>query len=141
MLSDYNHLDALAKALAETKSAFWGGLETVPVGPELPSTPGTTPADVRNAEESFDKRLAKLKDVIPITDGRVVPADDDLAIGAAKRMKPAVLFLDICKFSQIPSYDEADQDNVLRVLNLFMAEMLYVIRAHQGEFEKNTAMV
>jgi hypothetical protein len=56
-------------------------------------------------------------------------------------MKPAVLFLDICKFSQIPSYDEAVQDNVLRVLNLFMAEMLYVIRAHQGEFEKNTAMV
>jgi adenylate cyclase len=53
-------------------------------------------------------------------------------------MKLAVLFLDICKFSQIPSYDEADQDNVLRVLNLFMAEMLYVIRAHQGEFEKNT---
>jgi len=38
-LSDYNNLDALPKALAETKSAFLGGLETVPVEPQLPLRP------------------------------------------------------------------------------------------------------
>jgi class 3 adenylate cyclase len=48
------------------------------------------------------------------------------------------LFLDICKFSQIPNYEPGEQDNVLKVLNLFMAEMLQVVKMHNGEFEKNT---
>jgi class 3 adenylate cyclase len=68
----------------------------------------------------------------------VVPADDDLPIGDARRLRLAVLFLDVCGFSQIPSFDDNDQDQVLKVLNLFMAEMLQVVRAHGGDFEKNT---
>jgi hypothetical protein len=60
-LSDYNNLDALAKSLAETKSDFYGGLGTLTAGPQLPSTPATTPAEVRKAEERFIKRLEKLK--------------------------------------------------------------------------------
>jgi adenylate cyclase len=53
-------------------------------------------------------------------------------------LRLTVLFLDICKFSQIPNYDDADQDNALKLLNLFMAEMLYVVKTLGGDFEKNT---
>jgi class 3 adenylate cyclase len=59
-------------------------------------------------------------------------------IGEARRLKLCVLFLDICRFSQIESGEDADQDSVLKLLNLFMAEMLHVLRASGGYFEKNT---
>ena len=36
------------------------------------------------------------------------------------------------------SLDDNDQDKVLKLLNLFMAEMLHVVRALRGDFEKNT---
>lgn len=110
----------------------------VPVssGPKQPGA--TTFAQVRDAEQRFDKRLQKLHDVLPIRNGRVVPADDDLPIGDARRLKLAVLFLDICGFSRIPSEEETQQDQVFEILNLFMAEMLQIVRTHEGDFEKNT---
>jgi class 3 adenylate cyclase len=82
--------------------------------------------------------LTKLRDILPIKAGRVVPDDDDLMIGDARRLRLAVLFLDICGFSRIPNEEEGEQDEVLRLLNLFMAEMLQVVKMHGGDFEKNT---
>jgi len=70
--------------------------------------------------------------------GRKVPDDDDLIIGDARRLRLAVLFVDICKFSEIRSYDENEQDQVFMLLNLFMAEMLHIIKKMGGDFEKNT---
>jgi class 3 adenylate cyclase len=112
------------------------GLVPTTPKPEQPSA--TTYTQIRQAEDRFQKRLEKLRDVLPIRSGRVVPADDDLPIGDARRLRLAVLFLDICSFSKVPSYDENDQDQVLKLLNLFMAEMLHVVKNLGGDFEKNT---
>jgi class 3 adenylate cyclase len=98
----------------------------------------TTFSNLRKVGERFDKRLAKVLAVLPVGKGRVAPDDDDLAIGDARRLRLSVLFLDICKFSQIPSFVTDDDDSVLKLLNLFMAEMLFVVREHGGVFEKNT---
>lgn len=117
--------------------ALYGkGTLLTPSCPDPPST--TTYSQLREVEQRFQKRLEKLNDVLPIRTGRVVPDDEDLIIGDAKRINLAVLFLDICRFSQIPSDDENGQDRVFKVLNLFMAEMLWIVRKFAGDFEKNT---
>jgi class 3 adenylate cyclase len=50
----------------------------------------------------------------------------------------AVLFLDICGFSKMNSFSAAEQERVLQVSNLFIAEMLTVLKTRAGHFEKNT---
>jgi adenylate cyclase len=131
---------SFARSLSRQPSGLGGSslgtLPSVPPPPDRPSS--TTASQIRQAEERFEKRLQKLRNVIPVRSGRVVPADDDLPIGDARRLKLAVLFLDICGFSRIPNHDDNDQDQVLKILNLFMAEMLHVVRMHGGDFEKNT---
>lgn len=67
-----------------------------------------------------------------------MPDLDDLTMGGGKRLNLSVLFLDICKFSEIPNSTGDEQERVLKLLNLFMAEMLHVVRDHGGDFEKNT---
>ena len=121
-----------------SRLALYGSMASVPITPKPDQPSATTYSQIRQAEERFEKRLLKLRDVLPIRSGRVVPSDDDLPIGDARRLRLAVLFLDICRFSKIPNYDDKDQDQVLKILNLFMAEMLQVVRAHGGDFEKNT---
>ncbi len=121
-------------------SGLYGSLlgTTIPSDPKPKRPSATSVSQIRLAEERFEKRLQRLRDILPVKTGRVVPDDDDLMIGAARRLKLAVVFLDICGFSKIPSDDEGQQDNVLKVLNLFMAEMLQVVKKHGGVFEKNT---
>jgi adenylate cyclase len=97
-----------------------------------------TASDVTRSRERFRKRLEQLEAILPVRNGRVVPDIDDLIIGGAKRLTVAVLFLDICGFSRNASRTDEEQDRVLKILNLFMAEMLYVVREHKGHFEKNT---
>jgi adenylate cyclase len=87
-------------------------------------------------------RVVKLRDRIntSVTSaaGRVVPSDEDLAIGEGRRLKMAVMFLDISSFSQRPSETEAEQDLLLRVLNLFFSEMIKIAEDYGGTVEKNT---
>ena len=123
-------------------NAAHGSLSGLAAISQLTATPTRPPATsatkTRAAEERFEKREKRLDEILPITLGRVVPDDEDLMIGDARRLKLAVLFLDICGFSKIDSEEDKDQDRVLKLLNLFMAEMLYVVREHGGTFEKNT---
>lgn len=70
--------------------------------------------------------------------GRVVPDDSDLAIGAGRRIPLTILFLDISGFSRRPSITAAEQEMMLRVLNLFMTEMIRIIEDYGGCVEKNT---
>jgi len=111
---------------------------SIPITPTPDQPAYTTYSRIQQAGERFDKRLARLQEILPIKSGRVVPDDGDLLIGDARRLKLAVLFLDICKFSRLPNEEPHEQDNVLKLLNLFMAEMLQVVKMHGGEFEKNT---
>lgn len=108
-----------------------------PMTPDVPSK--SSLSQILQADMRFQKRLRQLNEVLPtVKDGRVVPDIEDLIIGGARRLRLAVLFLDICKFSAIPSDSHEQQEAVLKILNLFMAEMLHAVRAHDGVFEKNT---
>lgn len=70
--------------------------------------------------------------------GRVVPDDADLSIGAGRRLDLTVMFLDISSFSQRPSGTADEQELMLRVLNLFMSEMIKIAEDYGGCVEKNT---
>lgn len=70
--------------------------------------------------------------------GRVMPSEDDLAIGTGKRLSMAVLFLDISDFSQRTSETEEQQGSILKVLNLFFTEMIKIAEEYGGTVEKNT---
>jgi len=73
------------------------------------------------------------------TQGRVIPEEEQLAIGEGKHFNElAVLFLDVCGFSDLPNWTTDEQKIVLKTLNLFMGEMLSIVRDFGGTFEKNT---
>ncbi len=85
------------------------------------------------------RRVGVLQDRIQgITDGRVMPDRDDITIGSGKRFELAVLFLDVCGFSARPNWTPEEQQVVLGIMNIFMAEMLSIIHDFGGTYEKNT---
>jgi adenylate cyclase len=89
--------------------------------------------------DRFDRRLSQLQDRIDgVAKGRVVPDVEDLDIGSGTELQLAILFLDICGFSGIPNWKSDEQKNVLALMNLFMSEMISVVRDFDGHFEKNT---
>lgn len=71
-------------------------------------------------------------------EGRVVPNDDALSIGDGKRLSMAVMFIDICGFSNRAMETLEEQDLTLRVLNLFFSEMIRIAEEYDGNVEKNT---
>jgi len=91
--------------------------------------------------ERGNKRIEVLQDRISgvIAAGRVMPDLDQVTIGSGKRFVTlAVLFLDICGFSGRNNWTEEEQKSVLKVMNIFMAEMLNIVRDFGGTYEKNT---
>lgn len=70
--------------------------------------------------------------------GRVVPEDEDLAIGAGRRLNMTVMFIDISRFSSRRSVTADEQEMMLRVLNLFFSEMIRIVEDYGGTVEKNT---
>ncbi|SPA21980.1 conserved hypothetical protein [Cupriavidus taiwanensis] len=89
------------------------------------------------------KRVAALRDAIrerddSLTFGRVVPDGHDLALGRGRRIKMAVMFIDICGFSKRPSETAEDQYVMLAALNLFFTEMIRIAEDYGGTVEKNT---
>src|SRR4051794_31999403 len=69
--------------------------------------------------------------------GRVVPGDDDLALGEGRRLNLAVMFLDISSFSTRASETAGEQALMLRVLNFFFSEMIKIAEDYGGTVEKN----
>ena len=67
-----------------------------------------------------------------------MPDREDITIGSGKRFELAVLFLDICGFSSRPNWTPEEQNVVLTIMNMFMAEMLSVVKDFGGTYEKNT---
>ena len=89
--------------------------------------------------ERTNARIRNLQDrTTDLPQGRASPELDQVAIGSGKHYMLAVLFLDICGFSSWPSSDHPEQATVLRVMNVFMAEMMNIVRDFGGMFEKNT---
>ena len=71
-------------------------------------------------------------------EGKVVPEAPDLTIGTGRRLKMAIMFLDICDFSSRPSEFKDEQEQLLAILNLFFTEMIRIIGDYGGTVEKNT---
>lgn len=89
------------------------------------------------------ERVSALRDKInqqvnSVSTGNVVPEANDLALGEGRRLKMAVLFLDISKFSARDMETEAEQNMMLRALNLYFSEMIKIAEDFGGTVEKNT---
>jgi class 3 adenylate cyclase len=98
-----------------------------------------TQAYVNQIIERANTRIENLYDrTTDLPQGRTPPKLEQVAIGSGKHYMLAILFLDICNFSSWPSSDHAEQVTVLRVMNVFMAEMMNIVRDFGGLFEKNT---
>lgn len=88
-------------------------------------------------------RIVQARDAISQRDsvtstGRVLPGEDDLVFGTGRRVKAAVLFLDICGYSSRHSETHWEQDMLLRALTLFFGEMVRLVEEYGGAVEKNT---
>lgn len=86
--------------------------------------------------QGLQTRIREREDAL--ANGRVIPEGTDLALGAGRRLPMAVMFIDICGFSQrrVESFDE--QHAMLGALNLFFTEMIRVATDYGGTVEKNT---
>lgn len=73
-----------------------------------------------------------------IGEGRVIPEDESLTLGDGRRLKMAVMFLDICSFSGRGMETTEEQDLTLRILNLFFTEIIRTAEEYGGTVEKNT---
>jgi adenylate cyclase len=72
------------------------------------------------------------------TDGRIVPTDNDLVIGAGRRLPLSILFTDISGFSNRASLTPEQQEMNLRIFNLYFTEMIRIVEDYGGTVEKNT---
>ncbi|MGE5487476.1 MAG: adenylate/guanylate cyclase domain-containing protein [bacterium] len=106
----------------------------------LPGTPSKwTRRYVEQVIDRCNKRIQVLRDRIGgVTQGRVMPDLDQVTIGSGKQFNLAVLFLDICGFSSRANWTAEEQKIVLATMDIFMAEMLNIVRDFGGTFEKNT---
>ncbi|MGV8948746.1 MAG: adenylate/guanylate cyclase domain-containing protein [Candidatus Paracaedibacter sp.] len=87
----------------------------------------------------IDELVTNIKDrKHSLTLGRTIPSEGSLALGTGKRIKIAVMFLDISQFSSLMMEEEIDQRNILDSLNLFFTEMIRIAEDYSGIVEKNT---
>lgn len=87
-------------------------------------------------KESLD-RIVERQNTADVN-GRTIPENEHLLIGEGRPLRLAVMFLDICGFSNWPSATAEEQQCILTVFNLFMSEMIRIARDYGGEIEKNT---
>lgn len=92
----------------------------------------------RTQQDRVGRLLSRINEVGTPDQGRVVPSEESLVLGEGKRLQLAVLFLDICGFSERPSFTHLDQSLNLQMLNLFFTEMVRIAEDYGGEVEKNT---
>ncbi len=88
-------------------------------------------ARVERVREQISSRLS-------IAHGRTIPDAEDLSIGKGRRLKAAIMFLDISGFTSRPSESEEEQTNQLAALNLFFSELIKIAEDYSGTVEKNT---
>ena len=88
--------------------------------------------------QRIESLRAKIAARAATSSGRLIPDDTDLVIGTGRRLDLTVMFIDISKFSQRQSVTAAEQELMLRVLNLFFTEMIRIIEDYGGAVEKNT---
>lgn len=89
--------------------------------------------------ERTDKRISTLNQrLLEVKPGQQMPEEEQVTIGSGRQMEVAILFLDICNYSAWFNDSYESQKFVLAIMNLFMAEMMNIVRDNNGVFEKNT---
>ena len=68
----------------------------------------------------------------------VLPNDETLSVGEGRRLPMAIMFIDVCGFSDRAMSTLEDQDMTLRTLNLFFSEMIRIAEDYDGTIEKHT---
>jgi len=86
--------------------------------------------------EALRDRIREREDALAA--GRAIPEGADLALGRGRRIRMAVLFIDICSFSSRASETQSEQHLMLLALNLFFTEMIRIAEDYGGTVEKNT---
>ncbi len=88
----------------------------------------------------FDELKAGLPNrMAQIADARTTPVLDSMVIGSAKRVRAAVLFFDVERFTtRMASDDESEMKRTLQMLNCVIPMVMHVIHDHGGYIEKNT---
>lgn len=103
-----------------------------------PPLDGLTSSYLRRQTERTLATLDRIVGRGDLSAGRTLPTTESLAIHDGKRLNATVLFLDICSFSQRPSWTAEEQRLQLQVLSLFFTEMIRIIEDYSGFVEKNT---
>ncbi|QLG62035.1 adenylate/guanylate cyclase domain-containing protein [Halorarum salinum] len=93
--------------------------------------------DQEEIEERVDEQAEKVEERLEhIPDGQTMPDREDMLLASAKKFTLGIVFIDINDFSNYSS-DNPERD-VLFMLNLFIPEIMEIVRDYDGYFEKNT---
>jgi len=85
---------------------------------------------IADRAETVEERLED------IPKGRTTPSLEDLSIHSAKKYRLGVVFVDINDFSDYVSRN--DDEDTLFMLNVFIPEIMELVRDFDGKLEKNT---
>jgi len=88
-------------------------------------------------EERVEEQAGKVEERLEhIPDGQSMPDREDMKLASAKKFKLGIVFIDINDFTEYTS--DNDEEDVLFMLNLFVPEIMEIVRDNNGHFEKNT---
>lgn len=99
---------------------------------------GLTASYWKKQTERVEKVREQINTRLSNPQGRTVPSIDDLSIGTGRHITAAVMFIDICSFSDRSSESRENQESILATLNLFFSEMIKIANDYGGTVEKNT---
>lgn len=90
----------------------------------------------RNLQDALP-RLVRLMD--RVADGRVRPTLEDMTIGSGRKVTAAIIFFDICGFTNLTSSDDPQTlKRTLLLLNCVIPSMMRVLYRYGAYVEKNT---
>lgn len=98
-------------------------------------------SDMGLNKEEIEKRVKEQADKVDerldhIPDGWSMPDREDMLLASAKKFKLGIVFIDVNDFTTY-SGSNSEKD-VLFMLNLFIPEIMEIVRDYDGHFEKNT---
>jgi class 3 adenylate cyclase len=90
-----------------------------------------------DVEERINERAEEVEERLEnIPRGYTMPDSGDMTIGSAKRLRLGIVFIDISGFTEYTSSNHPE--DVLFMLNVFIPEVMELVRDFSGYFEKNT---
>lgn len=93
--------------------------------------------DRDDVDERVEDRADDIEDRLDhIPNSYSMPDLEDMTIGSAKEFRLGIVFLDIAGFTEYASSN--DYEDVLFMLNMFVPEMMEIVKKNDGFFEKNT---